>query len=475
VVLHGCAIAALLFLPNMGYKAPERPIFEELIQPEAHKIVWYNFSKTKPLPDVNAQQKIGTSPTPRGRELSPQTIIATAPKPISSKQFIWRPVPKIQIRQDLATPNLIARAAAALPAVAPPPPEPPKPKPESQGVKAEQPNLSPATPKGDVNVAQAPQQPIEIPKPRKAFVPPPPKQQARLPLPVQPADVPLPESSVVGSAAVRSTLPEGIGAPTISKGAPPPPNAPVAMDATPGNGKVDVAIATLHPSDKPPSALPDGSRPGQFAKAPAVGEIATGDINGNGAKVPNLTIHDEKKLDAPRVNSNRKTVLYADRVRSISISTLSVPLRPASRTIPRAIEARFQNRNVYTMVVPIENLQPYAGDWIIWFSERQQRPGETPFVRAPVPLRKFETVEPVPAGAHTELRVQFAAIITKDGRLEGVSLFKTMNPTLDQSLLQDLTSWEFKPATRDGVAVDVDIVVEIPFSLPGQVANRITR
>jgi hypothetical protein len=48
-------------------------------------------------------------------------------------------------------------------------------------------------------------------------------------------------------------------------------------------------------------------------------------------------------------------------------------------------------------------------------------------------------------------------------------------------VIQDLASWEFKPATRDGAAVDVDVVLEIPFSLPPEIAshvdekNRVTR
>jgi outer membrane biosynthesis protein TonB len=33
-------------------------------------------------------------------------------------------------------------------------------------------------------------------------------------------------------------------------------------------------------------------------------------------------------------------------------------------------------------------------------------------------------------------------------------------------------SWEFKPAKRDGAPVDIDVVLEIPFSLPPQIAQR---
>ncbi len=473
ITLHGAAIGGLLLLPASHYQAAERPVYEELIQPEVHKIVWYRLPKPEPKPEVSAVVRIGTFPRPRGQEKSEQAIIATAPKPKSVKEFIWRPVPKIEIQQDLPAPNLIARAAMSIPA--PPPPPQPKPKvdkPDMPGVKAPQPNLSPPTPKGDVAKAeQTPVQPVEVPKPPKAFVPPPPvKQQTRLPIPVQTAVVPLPNVSLTGTPARRGLLPEGLGAPALSVGAPPPPQAPPGPANNAGNAKVDVAVASLHPSDKP-GPLPDGSRAGAFSKAPDVGEVATGEVKGGGLAVPNLTIHEAKPAGPPHVDENRKVILYADRVRTMSVSTLSVPLRPSSRTIPAAIDARFQGRNVYTMVIPIENFPPYSSDWIVWFAERQPRPGDSPFVHAPAPLRKFETVEPVLPGTRTELRVQLAAVITKEGKLQGIKLLRILAPPLESAILRDISAWEFKPATRDGIPVDVDVVMEIPYSLPPQIAQ----
>jgi Gram-negative bacterial TonB protein C-terminal len=474
ILFHAVAVGGLLLLPHVDSEdqAHKRPIYEELIQPEAKKIVWYSVPK-KPLPEVHAEQRIGTFPKPRAATKADVAIIATAPKPKSVKQFIWQPVPKIQLRQDLPAPNLIARAAMAIPA--PPPPPEPKPridKPDTQGVKSPQPNISPPTPNGDVNKAQQIQaQPVEIPKPRKAFVPPPPSQQPpRLVIPVQTADVPLPDASIGGTPAARAALPEGIGAPAFSNGAPPPPNAPPGTANVAGNGKVDIAVVGLHPNDK--GSVPDGSRPGQFSQAPTVGELATGEVKG-GIGVPNLTIHDDRNaVPPPHVDSPRKVVLYADRLRSLPVSTLSVPLRPASRTIPARIEARFPARDVYTMVIPIENIAGYTGDWIIWFAERNQKPGGAPSVLAPIPLRKFESVDPVPPGARTEIRVQIQAVINKEGKFDRVVLLKDISPGLESAIVRDVKSWEFKPATRDGVPVDIDVVLEIPFSLPPQIAQR---
>jgi hypothetical protein len=123
------------------------------------------------------------------------------------------------------------------------------------------------------------------------------------------------------------------------------------------------------------------------------------------------------------------------------------------------------------MVVPIENFEPYSGDWILWFAERVSKPGDTPFVRAPVPLRKIESVAPALPGAHTELRVQLAARIKQDGKIESITLLRNLPPAIEQAVIKDVASWEFKAATRDGVPVEVDVVLEIPYSLPPQIAK----
>jgi len=475
IVFHVVVVTGLLLVPHVESqdRAHAKPVYDELIKPEEKKIVWYSPPKKK-LPDVSAQQRIGTFPAPRAPRKADTAIIATAPKPKSVKQFIWQPVPKVEIHEDLPAPNLIARAAMAIPA--PPPPPEPKPKldkPDTPGVKSVQANISPPTPNGDVNKAeQTTTQPLEIPKPRKSFVPPPPSPRpARAIVPVQTSDIALPDANITGAAAARAALPDGIGAPSFSQGAPPPPNAAPGPVNAAGNGKVDIAVVGLHPNDK--GQVPDGSRPGQFAQAPTVGEIATGEVKG-GIGVPNLTINDDHKAVAPpHVEEPRKVVLYSDRLRSLPVSTLSVPLRPASRTIPASIEGRFLGRNVYTMVIPIENLAEYSTDWIIWFAEREPRPGagEVLNMRAPIPLRKFESVEPVPPGARTELRVQLAGIITKEGKLQVRALLRNLTPALESAVLRDVESWEFKPATRDGAPVDIDIVLEIPFSFPPQVAR----
>ena len=117
VLTHGLGIAALLFVSFPGGQ-PERPIYDEFIRPQEHKIVYYDFRKQ--VPDVAPVKQVGVGPQPRGAELSEQAIIATSPKPKSKQVFISVPAPDIEIHQDLPAPLLVARIETSLP----PPPAP---------------------------------------------------------------------------------------------------------------------------------------------------------------------------------------------------------------------------------------------------------------------------------------------------------------------------------------------------------------
>jgi len=496
-------VVAILFSSPSRVRSEETTLYRDIIQPQVHKIIYYNLQKK--LPEVHAAEKSKGLSRPKGSELSRRTMIASSPNPKSNQQFIWQPAPKIDLPHDLALPNLIARAATALP---PPPAELKK--------KPEPPNPSPAVEKnGDTHHARPEQAPVPQAA-RKAFVPPPqtppatkPVQVAMLdapelslpsktssnalaalklrrafvPPPPQARDVrtdgsglmaaPAANLAATTSRGVHTSLPEGLGAPSPGAGlAPPPPNSIPGTAANSGNASADLAIVGLHPTGTL-GPLPDGARAGRFAKAPELGDPAGGGTGEGALTVPDLTIHEAKNApaSAPVAKVSRHAVLYSETVRSIPISTLSVPLRPSSRTIPAAIDARFNGRSVYTMVVPIENLPAYGGDWILWFAEREQKPGDAPSMRAPVPFRKLEPVSAILDEHHVERRVQIAAVIKRDGTLDKVSLVKGAPPVVARAVTQDLESWEFKPAMRDGAAVDVDVVMEIPFNLPVELAS----
>jgi hypothetical protein len=558
--VHGAVLALLVLVPSARV-APRRPIYTELIEPQAEKIVWRNLRE--PLPHVSAPEKVGLSEQPRGVKLSSRVVVATSPQARSETQFIWQPVPKIEIRQDLPLPNLVSRVNLPAPppplpaeAKSPPPEAQPKPPRPAKAFVPPSRTPSPAPPPAQVALPDAPAPSVAIappsatvlsaakslvplpPRPVKTFVPPSPTSRpAPAPSPVALPDAPAPSvavSNVPNTAvlnAANSVVPlpprpaKAFVPPSRTSGAAPAsspvalPDAPapsVAVSAlaatavtgaakgvtlapppapppSPGNGTADLAIASIRPAERA-GPVPDGARPGQFSAAPAVGPAATGDVSG--ITVPNLTLRDSSVAGASvtrpdpavsRPDQTRtlreeprkvaagglapRTILYSERLRNIPVSTLSAPLRPASRTIPRDIDARFQGRYVYAMVMPIENLPMYGGDWILWFAERNQRPGDTPSMRAPILYRKVELIQTVDLPAQPQQRFQLAGTITKEGRIEGISMLTKAGSVIEQTLIRDLASWEFKPATRDGTPVDVEVVIEIPFNF-SQLAER---
>jgi hypothetical protein len=452
-----CALIASIALISTDDDKPIRAFSTDLRQLQVRKVLIYDIRRN--LPDVTPLKSSASSPKPQGAEVSKQAVIATSPNAKSTEQFIWQPVPKIQIKHDLRAPDVIARMARSLPSPPVPPKERKPPKQDVDGVKAAQENNSPQQPKGDVNHA-------------KVFVPPPPhNRQPQLPLQTPVLDDPSP---AVAALARDLPLPFGSGAPVFTAGFAPPPTAPPASAANSGDARIDIAIASLHPNSGK-SELPEGERPGQFSKAPAKRAPSTGELNGSASvKVPNLTIREDRTKPAQlkEDKANLKTILYAEKVRSVNASTLSVPLRPSSRSIPRAVDARFQSRNVYTMVIPIENLPAYSGDWILWFVEKEPKSGETPVMRAPVPFRKLEPVDqPVSANSAGE-RVQILGILQKDGKLDGITVLVKAGPAVEQAVIRDAASWEFRPATRNGVPIAVEVVIEIPFVYPSALAKR---
>lgn len=452
-------VVTLLFSVSSSVPSPfvESPKF----RPEDHQIVYYNFKKS--LPKVTSDRKVLEAPD-RGAQIAKQTVVVKRPQPKSQQQVILTPAPKLQLQQDQFRQDMIARLRTALPPL--PAPPKPAPKPEvKQGVVAPVPVAAVEPPKELNKAPENNQDLVRAPKPVKAFVPPPPSPRTpRLPTQTAILDAPDP---LVAAPPTQSALPPGAGFPTLSSGAVPLPNAPPAPVARDGNARQEIAVVNLRPSDKAGNELPNGDRSGEFSKAPTVGApSASGD--GKGVVIPGIDVHEEpaKKPKPPDVAPPMRTVIYTDLMRNIPLSTLSAPLRPGVRSLPRNIEPRFQQRVAYTMVVPIENLPMYMGDWILWFAERQPDPAISVVVRAPVPYRKQEPIDPNPPAARTSLRAQIAGVLEKDGRLHDLQVLTVASPEVAQAMIKDLVSWEFKPATRNAAPVAVDVVFEIPFNLP---------
>jgi len=68
--------------------------------------------------------------------------------------------------------------------------------------------------------------------------------------------------------------------------------------------------------------------------------------------------------------------------------------------------------------------------------------------------------------------VRLWAVIGKDGHVGEISLLQHLDDRLDQSAQEALAKWLFQPAVRNGAAIDVDAVFEIPFNLPPKTVRK---
>jgi len=467
-----------------------------MLPPEERKLIWY--PPRKPLPDISPTQAAPRGPFRGLQKSAGETLIATSKRPNAGKQLIWLPAPEIAKPVEHRLPNLVVLT----PQPAPPPPRriftPPPPSPRPQ------PAAAPTLEAPAIQVAGAPRSPAlsplqglpkTVPKPApKTFVPPtqPPKL-AYGPAPV--IDAAPPPISGAKPSGELGAWPGAPGAPR-RRFVPPPPSAGVGNGAgsnggavveappnlPPGGpaGAVNMAVVGLNPAGALQGPLPQHSQPGNFSTAPNKGAPGGGNGEVGELRVPGLTVRGGGAGSAaqgaassppPVAAAPQRVVVFETRLLQYA-PPLSAPLRPAARTLPAPIEARFASRPVYTLVIEKPNLPEYADDWILWFAEAQPTGGTDPQMRAPVPFRKLEAAGQGPRknGLPRSQRVRLAVRIGTDGKPDSVTVLGSLAPELAQLAIEDVRKWEFRPALRNGQPVVVDAVLEIPFS--GAPASR---
>lgn len=432
VIAHVMLLGTLWVLPDLPAARPKRTVLEEFKPQPGRRLIWYQFKKE--LPAVKPLQQIGQSAEPRGaiRTLQ-QPIVAASPRPASREQFVWHEAPKIEVREDLKAPNIVVPARPVPRAFRAPAPARKQPEvPALSGLPTEllkttdTPSLTATT--GVLT---------HVDRPRKAFVAP-----------------------------ASQGSPQGTGTIALDVDSAPVPGVNDASGSV-----ASLAIVGLRPADKLEGPPPEGSRGGAFSRALSVGPPSSGAGTGSGLPVPDLMIGAGKNPGGA-VSGSKKPgaigqpapaeIIYNETYTGGSRTALSIPLRPGIRKIPPAIEARFRERLLYTIVIPMPRLPSYTGDWVVWFGEAQAASSGLPRMQAPVPVRKVDTLA---TGRMVEGAVRIAASIRKDGRLERIEVLSG-DPVLAGLGVEDLKKWDFLPAYRDGATVDVDVVFEIPLRLP---------
>jgi TonB family protein len=123
----------------------------------------------------------------------------------------------------------------------------------------------------------------------------------------------------------------------------------------------------------------------------------------------------------------------------------------------------FGGRRVYSMTLNMPNLNSAGGSWIIRFSEMSDQSG-------PGPLTAPEATHKVDPGYPIELMRQnvqgtltLRAVIHSDGHVSNVEILNSPDDRLDQFARSAFERWTFRPGTKNGNAVALQAVVNIPF------------
>ena len=88
-------------------------------------------------------------------------------------------------------------------------------------------------------------------------------------------------------------------------------------------------------------------------------------------------------------------------------------------------------------------------------------------VKAPVLVKNVHPQYTADAKARrVQGTVELAAIVKANGAVaDDVRVVKSLDEQLDQQAIAALKQWEFRPGTKDGKAVDVEVNVEMTFTI----------
>jgi TonB family protein len=493
---HALVIAAIYALNlawlNQPQVLPQAPPNQTLVHYEISEYLPpVNTQKAKPEPPRRAR------PQKADPELAPQEIVVTNENHISTRQTIVQPG-SLTLKQDVPMPNLIASTAVpgapmamnhpmqVLPVNVPQIAEPAQPIVQSRL----RPLLFP--PAAQPEVAAPPEAPARrvmpsLPIEGAIVVPPAPDVTARRPdalqLPAQaPPQVAAPSPETATSHALQS-IPLSMAAPQVAPPAPasasrnlgnlglPAPDAAAVPPAPPvanANAAQEKALGQMLVLNAQPIApsrpllVPEGNRPGEFAASPTGHSGATAR--------PEIAEHDSPNSRSPAniyVSAPPAKVASNTVVASAAPPTAR-PLAP-DKTEPShdSVDTRiFGTRRHYSMRLSMPNLTSSTGSWSIRFAELNATHGGAD-LSAPEAITKVDPAYPQDLmHDRVEGTVVLYAVIHADGSVGDVKVLEGFDDRLNENARKALEHWRFRPGTKDGLPVDIEAVVRVPFKVP---------
>jgi len=500
-----------------------------IIRQEIPRTTIAHYELSEYLPPVNTQREKPAPPArPQAHRAdpapAPQEIVSVHAEHNSLKQTIVQANPKL-LTQDVPLPNIVAwtpvpssapvaarhslqKLPSDVPQVVPPTQQvaqrshvvfPTLPQPEpvapaetvaSRHAMARIPTAAPAVVPPAGSVASNHTEPI-LPLSGPVVVPPSEHPVARnsLQLPVQAPDVAPPSTPIATRRALQESLPvntpqvvppsQSTARRNLSSLASAAPTQTVIPPAEPivGGGEAEshamgelLALNAEPIAPVGPVSVPEGNRRGEFAASPsgrpgasAQPETVAGNNTG-GHHAANDAAPANIYVSAPPVKVVANALVAAPA--SIPPVRAAVPDRADAPT--DRLEAQvFGARNHYSIRLSMPNLNSAMGSWIMRFARLNSEPGRREDISAPEPVRK---VDPGYPASYIHDRVEgvvvLYAIIRSDGSVGDVRVLEGFDSRLDENARTALSQWRFRPGTRNGVPIDVEAVVRVPFRAP---------
>ena len=123
----------------------------------------------------------------------------------------------------------------------------------------------------------------------------------------------------------------------------------------------------------------------------------------------------------------------------------------------------FGDKKFYAMTLNMPNLNSAGGSWVIRFAELNPNEAKGDLT-APEATQKVDPAYPLELmRRNIQGTVTLYAVIRSDGSVNSVRVLRGVDDELDQYARAALAHWRFRPATKNGAAVDLEAVVMIPF------------
>ena len=260
----------------------------------------------------------------------------------------------------------------------------------------------------------------------------------------------------------------------------PPPSTTQGLQGPAGSGQL-IAL-NLSPSNVAgPVQMPEGNRSGVFASSPSGKEGAPGTptLKAGGTGTGGTGAEGSKRgpagisigaAPAPAAPTNSRPISLNDAQKNVLMASLAKPSLPPPRRSPTidtpatGLEGQiFGDKRFYSMVLNMPNLTSRSGSWVIKFAELKQSEmiGD---LLAPVATLKVDPAYPPELmRERVEGTVVLYAVIHSDGHVDDVRVLSSVDSRLDHNAIRALSRWHFRPATKNGRAVALEAVVQIPF------------